>query len=227
MQVVEDDGELQEPAARRRTLSRRRVIGLATGGAGAAAGVGVGLALGSSDAAASETLVLEVACLGDTFRWLPVPSLQGIVTGDPDGLDPGDLRGTPFSVEGLMYPAGTIAGDGFVPTTDDALGHWFCRGHLVLNPQRPAPHLMSHHEYVFGLITADMLFPRDMMASVGLESSDERVQSGMRAVNGGSGRYRAATGQVEQIDISVNSTVLFGSDDLAPNFRFEFDLLIP
>jgi hypothetical protein len=226
VQEPEEDAEQQDPSGT--YVSRRGAIGLAAGGVGAAAaGLGVGLVIGGSDAAASERLVVDVACIGDTFRAIPMPEVLDKVRDIPGAVDPGDLRGSPFTTEGWMYPEGTIRGPGFVPTEEGVIGHWFCRGHFILNPGRVAPHVMSHHEYIFGLIQPDNLFPPDMLCSVGLESSEERVQSGMRAINGGTGKYRAASGQVEQVELGVNSTVLFSLEGLAPSFRFDFDLLIP
>ena len=175
--------------------------------------------------AASEQVVYEVACIGDTFRSIDIQAL-GIYK-SPHALDAGDLRGSPFWVEGIIYPEGTIAGDGFVPTLDGAIGHWFCRGHFVVHPGRALPHIMSHHEYMFGLSDPENPFPPDMISSVGFEGTGTGELRSMRAVNGGTGRFMGATGQVAQTHMGPNGTVLFGFDFPADNFRFEFDLRLP
>ena len=48
-----------------------------------------------------------------------------------------------------------------------------------------------------------------------------------RAVTGGTGEWFGATGAVRQRGRGANTTVLYGSTDPAPNFTFEFDVLVP
>ena len=132
-------------------------------------------------------------------------------------------------MEGLLYPGGTIPdGNGFVPTPDGAIGHWFCRGTFQVHPGRPEPHVMTNQEYVFGLIDAEHLFPPDMLTTVGLEGTEENFVAMHRAVTGGTGKYRGARGECTQVHIGANSTVW--ADDPtgnAPNNRFDFDLDLP
>ncbi len=200
---------------------RRLLTGLTVGGVALAGGVVGGMstaAATSSQRVAFEraTLRLDVACLGDTWR--------DVTTRDP--ADDADFR-MPFAVEGLMYPQGTIAGDGFVPTPDGAVGHWFCRGWLILDGSRPEPHASTIQSYVFGSIAEDQLFPPDGLTSAGLEGTSGE-QPTTRSITGGTGRYMAAMGQVVQTNNGVNTTVLRdGTDMPAPNFVFAFDLLQP
>lgn len=104
-----------------------------------------------------------MACLGDTFRWVLAP---GAHLRD-------DLRGSTFSVEGLIYPTGTVPRSGFTPTAKGSVGTWFCRGWFLIAPDRPAPHVMTTQEYILGEIRPDRLFPPDQLVSSGLEGSPD------------------------------------------------------
>lgn len=147
----------------------------------------------------------------------------------PAAPDEGDLRGSTFYVEGILYPGGHIGdGDGFVPGPEGAVGRWFCRGNFLVHPGRPEPRIMSSQEYVLGLIDADNLFPPDMITTVGLEGAEEYFVNMHRAITGGTGNYRSATGECSQHFTGVNSTVFFDDPESnAPNIRFEFDLTLP
>lgn len=204
---------------RPRVGRRRLLTGLTVGGAAVAGGAvgGVAMAATSSGVALRRMRVtLDVACVGDTWRDAPIRN----------PADETDFR-MPFSVEGWIYPAGTIPGDGFVPTPDGALGVWLCHGWLILDGDRPEPHAATFQEYIFGPISEDRLFPPDTLASNGLEGTFTD-QVGVRCIVGGTGTYMGATGQVTQTNNGANTTVLLdGTDDPAPNFVFDFDLLVP
>ncbi len=201
-----------------RGLSRRSALGLGAA-VGGAVGVGAGLSLAPSAAAQTSMLTLDVAPIGETGRVAPMPQLLG----EDAGLEEFDLRGSPFYLEGLIYPGGTIAGDGFIPTTDGAIGQWFCRGHVILHPQRPNPHLVTQQEFLFGLITETDPFPGDLLTTQGLESTSDGVAVTTRVVTGGTGAYLGARGQVVQTEISISGTV-FPNGDPVGNYRFDFDL---
>lgn len=137
-----------------------------------------------------------------------------------------DFR-SPSLVEGWIYEAGTIPGDGFVPTPDGAIGRWLCRGWVVIDGARSEPHAASLHEYILGRSTEDEVFPPNTLASTGMEGNN-RDQVGIRAVTGGTGLYIGSTGEVRQTNKGFNTTVFAdGSGDNAPNFGFELDLLLP
>lgn len=197
---------------------RRMLRGLAAGGVAVGAGVvGAGAAVAATGGGwKRETLIFDVACLGQFWRWSELAN----------AADPADFR-SPFMVEGWIYPEGTIPGSGFVPTMDDAIGHWFCRGWTMIDGSRGEPHANSIHEYIFGEITEESLFPTDSIASTGLEGT-LTSQVGTRPIIGGSGKYLGASGAVRQFQNGFNTTVFAdGSGDNAFNFRFEMDLLLP
>lgn len=159
-------------------------------------------------------LVLDVACLGHTFA----PDFTGALD-----QSTGDLRGTSFYVEGLIYPEGTIVpGEVFDVDGTPAKGHWFCRGWFMNYPERPQPGVITSQEYLLDIITPELLSPPDTLASSGVENGPPNLPA-VRAVIGGTGRYRKARGEVVQETIGRNTT-MFSSGDPAPTFRFDFKI---
>lgn len=201
------------------TSRRGLIAGAAVGGAavvGALAGAGTTAALANGRGWRRVDHQLDVACLGHTWR--------DALTRNP--ADDGDFRGA-FSVEGLIYPPGTVT-DGFVPTATGSIGHWFCQGWVVIDASRPEPHVASTQQYMLEQITESRLFPGHSLASSGLEGTSDDGQPPLRIVTGGSGDYLGATGQVLQENRGHNTTVLDdGSGESARNFAFTFDLLLP
>jgi hypothetical protein len=198
----------------RRTLLKR---GSLLAGAGAASAGVAGLAAAPAAAHPKKTVRYDVACLGDTFRIILHPDAN------PQA---GELRGSTFSVEGWIYPAGTITGTGFDPASAESIGRWFCRGWFLINPDRLEPHVITTQEYVFGEIRPNRLFPRNTLASSGIEGTFEE-QTAIRSVIGGTGNFGGATGEVLQHPRGTNTTRIVPLGIDAPNFRFEFRLRIP
>lgn len=205
-------------------LNRRGLLrsGLALGGAGAAAALTTAYA--ATPAAARpgpQTLVFDAACLGHTLR------IQS-----QEGNQEGDTLGSTYYVEALLYPEGTIKASGFDPASAQPIGHWFDRGWLLTSPDRGEPLAIASHDYLFGTITTDKLFPPDTLTSSGTEgtfadySAQGATQAAVRAVTGGTGRFAGATGVGRQKAIGLNTTTLHGLDIPAPNYRFTFDLFV-
>jgi hypothetical protein len=205
--------ELRDPAPlTERPVDRRHVL------AGAGAG---GLAVLASMWAPKSALghdnprgdlVLDVACLGQTFA----PDMGAALDAGA-----GDLRGVGFFVEGLIYPSGTIPrGDGFDPMSVKAVGTWLCRGWLILHGGRPEPHTVTTQEYMLGIVTPSNPTPRDQLVSSGTEGGVPRA---VRSIIGGTGRYKRARGEVVQHLLGSNTTVLNVLGVPAPNLRFAFD----
>lgn len=198
-------------------VGRRGLLGgLALGGVTLASGVSGGV-VGARTGIGfrRHRLSVEVACLGPTMR-----------TDVPDNRrDDGDFRSM-LCVEGLLYPAGTIPGDGFIPTVDAAIGHWICRGWFINSAARPQPHLVTAQEYLFGVITPERLFPRDIISTTGIEGTDQRDLVFHRTVSGGTGRYVGAMGEQQQSWFAENAS-LFDDGYPAPCFRVSFDLVLP
>ena len=207
----DDESSRTDPRVSRRGLFR----GLAAGGIAVGGGAVGALAFGGGSSYKKATLSLDVACLFNLWR-------EGTKS---NPADDGDFR-APFLVEGWIYPAGHIKGDGFIPTQDGSIGRWFCRGYSLGDSSRPEPHTSSHQDFYFGTITKERLFPPDMLSSVGLEGSFDKSQICPRALVGGTGKYLGATGQLFERFIGTNTTKFPNTDDAGPNFRFDFDLRV-
>jgi hypothetical protein len=160
------------------------------------------------------SLVFDVACLGHSFA----PNFGGALD-----LANGDLRGTGFLVEGLIYPAGTIPGGvGFDPASAMATGHWLCRGWFLMKPDRPNPGVVTMQEYLLDIITQEVPSPAQTLASSGVETGGPMAPPAVRAITGGTGRYRHARGEVVQEVTGTNTTILNAFNEPAPTFRFHF-----
>ena len=210
----EDETESRD---RRSFITRTVMGGVALAAGGAVVGAG---ATAAASGEQRQSLVIECAVIGSTIRDLPM----FLMVPERD-LEVGDVQGSPFFAEGYLYPEGTISSDGFIPTDEGRIGTFLCRGHLLLSPARPEPHLATHQEYYFGELTS---FPvvGDMLASEGIEGRNTYPWETLRSVTGGTGQYRGARGQVLQRQIGVNSTAdEFGNP--APVHRFEFDFDLP
>ncbi len=208
--------EGQSTKVDRRELLRRAFWG-GVGVAGASVAVSAGPLSGLGGRAEADTkrLVVDMACLGDTFRFIPVPG---------DNMND-DLRGAPFSVEGNLYKAGTIKGDGFDPSAVKPTGTWVCRGWLMTAPGRPTPDVITTQEYFLSEpLGGPDAFIADQLVSSGVEGAGKRPP--VRSVIGGTGRYAGARGTVVQHGLGTNTTSLWlvGALGPAPNFRFEFHL---
>jgi hypothetical protein len=212
--TFEDSVPAPAPAVGRRNL----VSSLAFGGLAVGAGAAGAWVVRANDAATyrKRALTVEVACLGNLWRTASVV----------DNAGDADFR-TPFCVEGWIYPEGTIKGDGFAITEDGSIGRWFCHGWVVIDADRPQPHITSQQDFIFGAIQPTRLFPPDSINTAGLEGSDEREQIAHRAVIGGTGEYLGATGQVTQQFFATNTTPFFPETvGESPCFRFIFDLRV-
>lgn len=122
-------------------------------------------------------------------------------------------------------------------------GHWLSRGWVLINGQkepnrdrhgtiveesRTEPHLLTDHNYVFGRFSPENLTP-EMIVSNGMDDGNDPDREVLvRAVTGGTGRFRFARGQVVERRLGNNTTVLRSfaklGDVPAPNYRFEFEL---
>jgi hypothetical protein len=159
----------------------------------------------------SATFVVDVAVDMRTFA--AVPS-----TGNPPGEAVGPNRGTPFIVNGKIFPAdtlptGTASND---PSQAGSIGDWVCRGILTSDMARQLAGLDK-----IGFDTTQMLiFGSDKRAiwSEGLEGGlGEAGVTTHRIVLGGTGAFLAASGDVVQVSLGTNATG-------APNIRLTFRL---
>lgn len=123
------------------------------------------------------------------------------------------------------------------------VGHWLSRGWVLINGNRePArdtrgtvvetartePHLLSEHNYVFGRFSSDNLTPEMLISSGADDGNDPEKEVLVRAITGGTGRFKFARGQVVERLVGRNTTVLRSFSNFpnayAPNYRFEFEV---
>ena len=209
-------------------LSRRRALqaaGLVAGGA-AATTIATASPAGAHDyheTRRRKKLVVDVACDNRTFNvTLPeprVPAENEIPVAD--GFPP---QGTPFFVEGALFPANTIptgaSGWDLDANIAAAIGHWFCYGWFVHTAARVDPHIISTQTYLFQRITEADPFPTRQIQSHGLEGTFG-TQTATRSIIGGTGIYRNASGRCLQ-DVIGTTNTLDDFDFEGLNFRFRF-----
>ncbi len=122
------------------------------------------------------------------------------------------------------------------------VGHWFSRGWVLINgaaeykdsqgtvveTKRTEPHLLTEHNYVFGRMTADNLTPEMLISSGADDGNDPDREVLVRAITGGTGRFKYARGQVVERILGRNTTILRSFAHLGkaycPNYRFEFEV---
>lgn len=210
---------------RQRVDRRAAHKGLLATGAGATAIVGAPTARAGSHRQPSterETgFVVDVACLADTFRFIPAP--------DPSSPPDSPLWGAPFLVEGLIFDGGALQEKaGFDPRSDidQAIGTWLCRGSVLIRSDRGHPHGATTQHYLFPRLSGSPTFPADQLFSEGLEGADEEKWDAPRAVIGGTGQWTGARGTVIQTQIGTNATTSGAGVVIpaGPNFRFSFEL---
>jgi len=215
-QLQDDDPEGDANALTRRKWLQRSAVGGAVIVGGAVAGGAVAATQDSNISVRRESIVWEVACLGDTFRSRPFP--------DPPEV--GDDRGATFSVEGWIYPKGTIPGDGFIPTEEGSIGRWFCGGYVINSAERPEPHVNATANFVLGSISETNPYPPDSLVTHGLGVAPGFPERSQIPIIGGSGKYVGALGHGGRVVSNFNTTVLYGIGNPAPNFEYTFDLLM-
>ena len=198
----------------RRTVTGALALGTVTVGAGTAGAATARASFGSDFR--RRRLAFEIACLADTLRFNE--------RGNP--ANDADVRSA-FVVEGLIYPDGTIKGDGFIPREEGSIGRWVCRGSFLISESRQEPHTAQNATLYFGAITKDSPFPRSSLHSVGISGTDDRTLTAWRAVVGGTGEHSGARGEVGERQIATNTTIFPGSNDVGPCWRFDFDLWVP
>lgn len=153
--------------------------------------------------AASSSLVLTVDVAEDFTKFNPTLVKP---------TDPEPKRGSWFITEGNIYPAGTIQGTGetFDPNTAGAIGRWFCRGtHLVSASEIPAAPLWVDTAQLYFLPSDE-----DSIVTDGLEGNGIIV----RAVTGGTGKFRGYLGRQKQEFLGFNPT---GGVNLRVTFLLE------
>jgi hypothetical protein len=159
----------------------------------------------------SATFVVDVAVDMRTFAAV-------LSTGNPPGESAGPNRGTPFIVDGKIFPAGTlhVGTANNDPSQPGSIGDWVCRGILTSD----MPRQLAGVDQIGFDTTQMLMFGSDRRAiwSEGLEGGlGEAGVTTHRIVLGGTGAFLAASGDVVQQSLGTNATG-------APNIRLTFRL---
>jgi hypothetical protein len=179
--------------------------------AGVVAAVGFlqfGTAIARADRDHSERFIVDVAVDHETFAIVPS---TGLVL-HPEAVGPN--RGTPFIVNGTIFPGGTLqtgAGLGD-PNQPGSIGAWICKGIFTSD-----------------LGTADIGFNTTQLFQFNGDADaiwTEGLEAGLgkigvvthRTILGGTGRFQGAEGEVIQEALGTNVTG-------TPNVRLTFKIL--
>ena len=163
-------------------------------------------------ATADDELTVDVACDANTFVF------QGPATAA------GPAAGASFVVQGVIYPAGTLAAngassgllsDGTPAFPDKVIGTWTCQGHFIGEgfAAQSGPFVVTTQHF-----DLDVDAPgAETLVTHGIELIDLDVPF-KRAILGGTGKdFDRAEGEATQEAVGVNATGLF-------NFTFTFEL---
>jgi hypothetical protein len=156
----------------------------------------------------SEVFVVDVAVDHETFAIVPS---MGLVL-QPEALGPN--RGTPFIVDGKIFPGHTLPGGSGVgdPNMPGNIGTWICKGIFTSD-----------------LGTADIGFDTTQMFEFNGDNDaiwTEGLEAGLgkagvithRTILGGTGRFQGAEGEVIQEALGTNV-------EGTPNIRLSFKIL--
>jgi hypothetical protein len=152
---------------------------------------------------AKKTLVIDVAQDANTFAFNMVNPSATI-----------NARGDTFIVNGTIYPGGTLpAGNANnSPNDSGGIGVWYCSGVLLADGNQL-------NAGVTPIVSTNQLYmlPNDQRSLVSDGIEPNVGFSNVRAVVGGTGKYRGARGSVVQQALGTNATGGF-------NLRFTFNL---
>jgi len=187
-----------------------------------AGGIAIGLMVGAA-AAQARTFTIDIA--GDCNRFIT----EGKGHLDPE-LNP--VFGDNFVQEGIIYEGGTfetycpetldcgLLEDGTPEFPERVIGKWTCYGAFIGDglATSEGAWIASTQFYEFGAekVAQDVFTPgRHGLVSHGTERVDFEPWRG--AVTGGFGKFKRATGQVEQVKVGFNQTT-------CENFVLTFDI---
>jgi hypothetical protein len=190
------------------TRSQKFVLSTVTGAAALAGALGLGATRALADPREHFSFVVDVAVDHATFAIVPSTGL--VLQPEP----PGPNRGTPFIVDGSVFPGGTImsgAGMGD-PNQPGSIGKWICKG--IFTSDLGAADVGFNTTQMFEFNgDVDAIWPEGLEAGLGKMGVITH-----RAILGGTGRFRGVQGEVVQEALGTNVTG-------TPNIRLTFKIL--
>jgi hypothetical protein len=154
-----------------------------------------------------EMFVVDVAVDHDTFAIIPS---TGLVL-HPQALGPN--RGTPFIVDGKIFPGGTLeTGSGVGdPNQPGSIGSWMCRGTFTST--------LATEDIGFDTVQMFQFGDGNNVWTEGLEGGLGKIGvTTHRTIVGGTGRFKGAEGEVTQEALGTNVTG-------TPNIRLTFQIV--
>jgi hypothetical protein len=158
----------------------------------------------TSPAAATRVTRYDVAMDGHTFSFQGRTNERGF-----------PAKGTPFIIEGYIYPEGTfqrygplsgVNPDGSPQFPRLVLGRWICRGW----------HLLDGDAVTGAVVATTQIFDfntncpgSETFTTEGIELADFNVEF-LRNVTGGTGEYRSLAGQMQQVYVGNGLNVTGG-----------------
>jgi hypothetical protein len=190
------------------TRTWKTTLTLACGIAAAFTALQLGTTTAQADSRDHVTFVVDVAVDHATFAIVPSTGL--VLQPEP----PGPNRGTPFIVDGKVFPGGTLkrgAGQGD-PGQPGAIGTWFCKGIFTSDLATDDVGFNTTQMFEFNG-DADAIWTEGLEAGLGKIGVITH-----RTILGGTGRFRGASGEVVQEALGTNVTG-------TPNIRLTFKIL--
>jgi hypothetical protein len=126
-----------------------------------------------------------------------------------------------FTVEGYMYPSGTlndtngVAEGGGPEFPDQLIGYWNGRGFFIIQlPEFPNLAAIANSTQTFDF---DGEPTQNMLITMGLEMGDNRTNH--RSLSGGTGKYRHVRGEHQQTILGVNTSGAFNTSNVFPKMN--------
>jgi len=154
-----------------------------------------------------QTFTVDVAVDHRTFAI--VPSNGNVLNPEPLGPN----RGTPFIVDGKIFPGGTLqkgAGMGD-PDMPGSIGSWICKGIFTSDLTTEDVGFNTTQMFLFNG-DKDAIWTEGLEAGLGKEGVITH-----RTILGGTGKFRGARGEVVQEALGTN-------DQGTPNIRLTFEI---
>lgn len=188
------------------TWTRMGALSILAAGATTVAALHVGSRIVHADSREHATFTLDVAVDHATFAIVPSTGL--VLQPEPAGPN----RGTPFIVDGKVFPGGTLhKGSGMGdPNQPGSIATWICKGIFTSDLATDDIGFSTTQMFLFDG-DADAIWTEGLEAGLGKIGVITH-----RAILGGTGRFRGASGEVVQEALGTNVS---GTPNIRVTFR--------